>query len=233
MIQYLDLLNGLLSPQLNGRTAIVRLVLAMLMSGALGLERTRKLRPAGLRTYMLVCIGACTVTMAGIFVNQNYVPGADPARMAAQVVSGIGFIGAGTIIVTGRQKIKGLTTAAGLWATACLGIVLGVGFVTLAFGTFCVMLVVMISADRLEQWYSQRLCRFSINLIMESPGVLKQIDRELSRENITLGSVEIRDTLDHVGISVSGVVRTASRISHEELIRKISDMDGVFFAEQE
>ena len=185
MTQYLDLLNGLLSPQLNGRTAIVRLVLAMLMSGALGLERTRKLRPAG------------------------------------------------TIIVTGRQKIKGLTTAAGLWATACLGIVLGVGFVTLAFGTFCVMLVVMISADRLEQWYSQRLCRFSINLIMESPGVLKQIDRELSRENITLGSVEIRDTLDHVGISVSGVVRTASRISHEELIRKIADMDGVFFAEQE
>jgi len=89
----------------------------MLLGGILGIERGRKYRPAGFRTYMLVCLGTTIVMLTNQYVYERY-GGGDPVRMGAQVISGIGFLGAGTIIVTGHNQVKGLTTAAGLWAAA-------------------------------------------------------------------------------------------------------------------
>ena len=106
---------------------IIRIIVSFLLGGILGLERGLKQRPAGLRTYMLVCLGACMIMLINEYIVQVYGTG-DPARMAAQVVSGIGFLGAGTIIVTKRSQIKGLTTAAGLWAAAAVGLATGIGF---------------------------------------------------------------------------------------------------------
>ena len=106
---------------------IIRIIVSFLLGGILGLERGLKQRPAGLRTYMLVCLGACMIMLINQYIVQVYGTG-DPARMAAQVVSGIGFHGAGTIIVTKRSQIKGLTTAAGLWAAAAVGLATGIGF---------------------------------------------------------------------------------------------------------
>ena len=91
----------------------VRILLAIVLGGVIGLERGMKNRAAGLRTYMLVCMGACIVMITNLYIYQAYDTG-DPVRMGAQVVSGIGFLGAGSIIVTARNQIKGLTTAAGL-----------------------------------------------------------------------------------------------------------------------
>lgn len=113
----------------------LRIFAAVVIGGLLGLERGMKNRAAGLRTYMLVCVGACVIMLTNQYIYQAYGSG-DPVRMGAQVVSGIGFLGAGTIIVTRRNQIKGLTTAAGLWASACMGIAIGAGFyecVLLAF----------------------------------------------------------------------------------------------------
>ena len=107
-------------------TVCVRLLLATICGGILGLERTRKKRPAGMRTYMLVCIGATIIMMTAQFMNQRW--GGDVGRLPAQVISGIGFLGAGTIVVTRRNQIKGLTTAAGLWASAIIGLCFGAGF---------------------------------------------------------------------------------------------------------
>ena len=104
----------------------LRVFAAVLIGGILGLERGMKNRPAGLRTYMLVCVGACVIMLTNQYVFQVYSTG-DPVRMGAQVVSGIGFLGAGTIVVTRRNQIKGLTTAAGLWSAAGVGLALGVG----------------------------------------------------------------------------------------------------------
>ena len=119
----------------------LRIFLAILLGGVIGMERGMKNRPAGLRTYMLVCLGACIVMLTNQYVCQVYGIG-DPVRMGAQVINGIGFLGAGTIIVTSRNQIKGLTTAAGLWASACIGLSLGIGLYEVAIiGAVCIFLI--------------------------------------------------------------------------------------------
>ena len=126
---------------------LLRLALAMFFGGVIGLEGARKGRPAGFRTYMLVCLGAALTMLLGQYElhmtevhwadHQQFVGArVDVSRFGAQVINGIGFLGAGTIIVTGNQQVKGLTTAAGLWASACVGLAIGAGFyecVILAF----------------------------------------------------------------------------------------------------
>ena len=106
----------------------LRMVLAFFCGGAIGIEREYKRRPAGFRTHILICLGAAMTTLTSqyLFLVMHYYT--DMARLGAQVVAGIGFIGAGTIIVTRHQRVKGLTTAAGLWAAAVIGLAIGAGF---------------------------------------------------------------------------------------------------------
>lgn len=106
---------------LNLLSITLRIILSVLIGGILGIERGTKNRPAGLRTYILVCLGSALVMMTNQYVCTAYQTG-DPVRLGAQVISGIGFLGAGTIVLTGRNKIMGITTAAGLWAAACCGL---------------------------------------------------------------------------------------------------------------
>lgn len=125
--------------EINLASIMLRLALAMVFGGLIGMERERKRRPAGFRTYMLVCVGAALTVLLGqyetLMLSTRWAPvcrslgiTTDVARYGAQVISGIGFLGAGTIIVTGRQEVKGLTTSAGLWASACMGLAIGAGF---------------------------------------------------------------------------------------------------------
>ena len=107
---------------LNVLSVCVRLLLAMAFGGTIGFERGIRQRAAGLRTHMLLCVGAASTMLVSQYIYASYGVG-DPARLSAQVISGIGFLGAGTIIVTGKQEVKGLTTAAGLWAAAIVGLV--------------------------------------------------------------------------------------------------------------
>ena len=110
---------------------ILRILLSIVLGGVIGIERGLKNRPAGFRTYMLVSLGSCIVMMINQYIFQIYHTG-DPVRLGAQVISGIGFLGAGTIITTSHNQIKGLTTAAGLWASACVGLAIGIGLYEVA-----------------------------------------------------------------------------------------------------
>lgn len=125
--------------ELNFASMALRLTCAMFFGGLIGLERGIKRRPAGFRTYMIVCLGAALTILLGqyetLMLQTRWAAqydglgfGTDVTRFGAQVINGIGFLGAGTIIVTGRQEVKGLTTAAGLWASACMGLAIGAGF---------------------------------------------------------------------------------------------------------
>ena len=119
--------------------ALFRMIVASICGGLIGLEREMKGRPAGLKTFSLVCIGATLAMITNEYISRNFGGSGDLARMAAQVISGIGFLGAGTIIVTGTNQVRGLTTAAALWVTAALGISIGAGFYFGAFGGVAVI----------------------------------------------------------------------------------------------
>ena len=130
-------------------STVLRITLAMILGGCLGMERELKNRPAGLRTYMLVCVGSCLIMLTNQYSYQVFQVG-DPVRMGAQVVSGIGFLGAGTIIVTRRSQIKGLTTAAGLWASAAIGLAVGIGFYEAAIAGSAVIAIILTILHRLD-----------------------------------------------------------------------------------
>lgn len=125
--------------EFNEISIFARILLAMILGGLIGLEREKNKRPAGFRTHILVCVGACMTALIGFFVWNETGGGSDPMRISAQVISGIGFLGVGTILVKEHDHITGLTTAAGLWATATIGIACGCGFYIGAFfGTLVV-----------------------------------------------------------------------------------------------
>lgn len=107
--------------ELNILSVIVRILLAIICGGVIGIERRRAHQSAGMRTYMLVCMGAAIVMATGQYMYDTFKTG-DPSRLGAQVISGIGFLGAGSIITSGKTKVRGLTTAAGLWVSACIGL---------------------------------------------------------------------------------------------------------------
>lgn len=147
---------------------VARLLLAVIIAGVIGYDREYKNRPAGIRTHILVCVGACVIAMiqqkigfqaiefARSFPRYAGVVRADEARLIAQVVSGIGFLGAGTIIVT-RHSILGLTTAASLWAVAGLGIAVGMGYYEIAIISALVVIGVLAFLQKIEIKYRDKL----------------------------------------------------------------------------
>ena len=140
---------------------LLRIVTAFLLGGALGMERGLKQRPAGLRTYMLVCVGSCMIMLTNQYIFQVFGSG-DPVRMGAQVVSGIGFLGAGTIIVTKHSQIKGLTTAAGLWSAAAVGLATGIGFYEAAVLGSIVIFLTLTLLSRLDNRMHRKSRYFDI-----------------------------------------------------------------------
>lgn len=145
---------------------IIRVSLAAAMAGAIGYEREQKNRPAGMKTHMLVCIGAATfailerllieesMDVLGSYSNiSGSIPTISIGRLVAQVISGIGFLGAGTIIIT-RRNITGLTTAASIWLVACLGIVVGYGMYALSLIVFVIIMVTLVALKRIIHVHS-------------------------------------------------------------------------------
>ena len=145
-----------------------RMLLAVLCGGLIGIERAYKRRPAGFRTHILICLGAAITTLTSQFLYLNLHYYTDMARLGAQVVAGIGFIGAGTIVVTRQHRVKGLTTAAGLWASAIIGLALGGGFYEGALLTTVLVLVAESFLSRLEYRILDHVPE--INLYMEYTG---------------------------------------------------------------
>lgn len=131
----------LMLKELNIWSAGFRVLLAVLLGGFIGLERGRHGRAAGLRTHCLVCLGAALSVMVGLYASTELHFTNDPLRVGAQVVSGIGFLGVGTIMIRNHDQVTGLTTAAGLWATACIGLAVGLGFYAAALFAFVAVIL--------------------------------------------------------------------------------------------
>ena len=210
----------------------LRIAAAILVGGLLGLERGMKNRPAGMRTYMLVCVGACVIMLTNHYVFQTYSTG-DPVRMGAQVVSGIGFLGAGTIIVTRRNQIKGLTTAAGLWASAGVGLALGVGFYEAAIAGTIAVFVVMTLLQKMDNKLHRRSRQLEayIELSDISLGDFLRIMRE---SDIVVSDVQ-RESVEESADGVRAYIATLkgkTRKNHQELMEKVLEIPGVKFVEE-
>lgn len=143
-------------------SVLLRILLAVLVGGVIGNERGRHGSAAGLRTHILVCIGATVTSLTSLYVSQSLAINGDVFRIPAQVISGIGFLGAGMIIVKNSNVITGLTTAAGLWATGAIGVAVGYGFY---FGAMIAMVVCVFTAAFLTRFERRR--KMSINLYAE------------------------------------------------------------------
>lgn len=148
-------------------TIILRILLSIIIGGIIGLERGIKSKSAGFRTYMLVSLGSAMVMMTNQYIYDTFGSG-DPTRMAAQVVSGIGFLGAGTILVTHRNQIRGLTTAAGLWVAACLGLAVGIGFYTGAVLGGITVLLILTVFEKVKTIIEDRARTIDCYIIFES-----------------------------------------------------------------
>lgn len=141
---------------------VFRLILAALMGGLIGLERGKHGRAAGLRTHILVCVGAAMTALTNMYLSDVLGFSGDVTRLSAQVISGIGFLGAGTILIRNKSIITGLTTAAGMWATAAIGVAVGYGFYV---GAVTATIVCIFSVTVLS--YSERKRKNSINVYIE------------------------------------------------------------------
>lgn len=204
----------------------------MALGGILGMERGRKHRPAGMRTYMIVCMASALVMITGEYIYSLYGIG-DPARLGAQVISGIGFLGAGTIIVTSRQ-VKGLTTAAGLWACACMGLAVGAGFYT--GGVICGLLILLVQTvvhhiDRYFSLHSKNLFFFAEFKSMEYLGAF--IDR-MREADLRLHDIEINKSRETVADFVGATfwIQTPGPCNHVEMIHMLSCQKGVKYLEE-
>ena len=211
----------------------IRILAAVIIGGLIGLERGLKNRPAGLRTYMLVCVGACIVMLTNQYMVQVYGSG-DPVRMGAQVVSGIGFLGAGTIIVTRRNQIKGLTTAAGLWSAAGVGLALGVGFYEAAIiGGFAVFFV-MTLLQRMDNSMHRNAKVLEVYVELGSNLSLGDFLREVRSREIEVTHTQREfDNEPEDGVrAFITTMKLQKRQNHTEVIDELQTITGVVYLEE-
>lgn len=143
--------NDIISPDVNLAGAITKLILSMLLGAIIGIERRRKGQIAGMRTFALISMGATLAMLISIYIPQVYfgLKNGDPGRIAAQVVSGIGFLGAGAIIQM-KGSVRGLTTAAGIWMAACIGLAVGAGMYLISIIATLLIIFVLVNIERIE-----------------------------------------------------------------------------------
>lgn len=211
-----------------------RICLAAVCGGAIGIEREYKRRPAGFRTHILICLGAAMTTLTSQYLFQVMHYTTDIARLGAQVIAGIGFIGAGTIVVTRRQKVKGLTTAAGLWASAIVGLALGGGFYEGGIFTAVLILLAELVFSRLEYWLLSVAPEVHLYIEYAEKASLDEILTLLREKNIKILNMELTRSVNsgHNNASAILFVRLNKRTKLRQLMEQISVVQGVLRLEE-
>ena len=227
-------------------SALLRLLCAMLFGGVIGMERGRKRRPAGFRTYMLVCVGAALTMLLGqyemILLDQpQWVSAvaasgakADVSRIGAQVINGIGFLGAGTILVTSHQEVKGLTTAAGLWASACAGLAIGAGFyecvmLALVFIILCTALL-----PRLEAYLITHARNMNVYVELDNVDSIGLLLQNLKERGLQIFDVDLSsgESKSWKRPNVVLSLRLPPKMEHDLILVQLAQMDCVNFIEE-
>lgn len=217
----------------NDFTIILRLLLAVVLGGIIGFERGRSGRPAGLRTHILVCLGSALAIMTNQYIYETYGV-SDPSRMAAQVISGIGFLGAGTILVTGRHKVKGLTTAAGLWATACMGLAVGIGFYKAAIVTCILISFATVILHKFDNFMLSKSKIMDIYMEFDHSTSFSSILEAMKKLNIQIETIELVKPTYGATASVAAImtIRLKQKKMKMDVLTNICSIEGIEFAEE-
>lgn len=226
-----EIINYLKEPNLI--SSLFRLTLATVCGGLIGIERIRKRRPAGFRTHTLVCIGAALTMLISQYLWSRGQT-TDLSRLGAQVINGIGFLGAGTIIVTGRQQVKGLTTAAGLWASACMGLAIGAGFY---FGAIVGCVLIILTSTLLSYFEGKIMATArNMNIYIEfiSTNDIGSVIDVLKKLNVRIFDVEITRIRASDGLPPSAIfsIRLPKKLRHADVMANISSVSGVQTVEE-
>lgn len=219
--------------ELNAVSIILRVVLAMIIGGVIGTERMVKNQPVGSRTYMVVCLGACLVMLTNQYIFNMFNSG-DPTRLGAQVISGIGFLGAGTIMVTGNNKIKGLTTAAGLWSAACIGLAIGIGFYEGAIAAGAAILFIMTVFKDVERKILKKSKALRLYVSVETNEALNQLIEECHSRNIRVDDIQVSKPRQGTkgGIIAFLTLKLNKKQSHTKLVHQLSESEGILYIEE-
>lgn len=229
----LNFLNFIRSDHLDLLSVTLRLLCAMICGGFIGLERERKRRPAGFRTHILICLGAAMTTLTSQFLVLELHLFTDMARLGAQVIAGIGFIGAGTIIITKRRQVKGLTTAAGLWAAAIVGLCCGAGFVEGAILATVIILIAELVFSKLEYMIVSNTRVFNLYVEYSDHSQLGLIVDTIKQKGAYISDMEISKSADGSrNPSVVFSIHKPRRLSHQALMSLVSRLEGVVSVEE-
>ncbi|UMZ75339.1 MgtC/SapB family protein [Natranaerofaba carboxydovora] len=215
---------------------ILRLILAGIAGGVIGFEREQHNRPAGFRTHILVCVGACLMTLVSIYSfdgpEGQIGRGADPARIASSIITGVGFLGAGTILRQG-STIRGLTTAASIWVVAGIGLAFGAGFYFGGTITLVIIVISLYSLGNVERVLARKRRFRELKIrVLDQPGMLAKItkilgDRGVNISNIWMSEAEfLEDYQAHV-ISIILHVRVPGKLNIDDLLHVVFHSEGV------
>lgn len=221
------------SNELNFISIFLRIFLALCIGGILGTERGIRNRPAGFMTYVLVSVGASIFMLTNQYITIIH-PETDPTRFGAQVISGIGFLGAGTIIVTRQNEIRGLTTAAGLWVAAALGLAAGVGFYTGAIMGLLFSVFVLIALKKFDIYIKQHARSMEIYMEYNSAFSLRQLLKYTENEGFEMyemqrGKVK---TLDGEFGTLTFSLDLSKKIKHQDILGGFYELDGIEYIKE-
>ena len=224
MLHCLDFLRGM-----DLLSVTVRVLLALVCGGMIGIERSEKRRPAGFRTHILICLGAAMTTATSQYVYVVLGLYSDVARLGAQVIAGISFIGAGAIIMTTWRRVRGLTTAAGLWVAAIVGLCCGFGFFEGAIYATVLVLIAEVFFSKLEYRLLRDTKEVTVYAEYGKPSSLEDIVSKCHMLGVKIVDLEITKKRDESGHSCA-VLALLSRqgAGKEEIIQELSGVEGVF-----
>ena len=219
---------------LNFISIFLRVLMAVIFGGIIGYGREREKRPAGLRTHILVSVGATLAMITNIYLHKIYNGETDLSRLGAQVISGIGFLGAGTIIVTGKNKVRGLTTAAGLWTCAGIGLSIGIGFYSGAAITTILVLVIYRFMGRVDEIAYEHSRVLDIYIEFESRRSIAPFISVLKQNNYKIVQMELNKSKKNKEelVNATLVLEVPEKTKHGMVIDLLREIPGIEYVEE-
>lgn len=218
----------------NGEAILLRLLLATMVGTVIGLDREYRNKGAGIKTHVLVCLGSAMTMIVSQYVAVTHPEfNADVNRIGSQVVSGVGFLGVGTIIVTRRNEVRGLTTAAGLWACACIGLAAGIGFVEAALVAMVFVVVTFVVLSKLDGWLRKNSRIFDLYIELEDRSGVKELLKKLHSWDCECSDFALtKDIAGSRGCAVTVTVKLEHMGRKGAFIDSIDMLDFVSFCDE-